>query len=51
MQAMMSQVVATRPEIGQALKAAQNGNAQQIVEQLCRKQGIDVNAFMRALQG
>lgn len=51
MQAMMSQVVATRPEIGQALKAAQNGNAQQIVEQLCRKQGIDVNAFMRVLQG
>ena len=50
MQAMVNQIAAARPEIGQALKAAQSGNPQQIVEQLCRKQGIDVNAFMRALQ-
>lgn len=50
MQAMINQVAAQRPEIGQALKAAQNGNARQIVEQLCQKQGIDVNAFMQALQ-
>lgn len=51
LQAMAAQISKQNPQVGQILQMAQNGNPRQIVEQMCRKQGIDVNAFMRAISG
>lgn len=51
MQALCAQLSRQSPQIGQIMQMAQNGNARQVVEQMCQKQGIDVNAFMNAISG